>query len=122
MIIFLLFFFLGLAFAVGGMLLYRYFTKYTIHEVCFPLRMPFWQSLLGWIGMVAGLVVMGVQLGMGTPKRWNETFGWKLFLASLAGWLGAWFGGIVTTYILQYFTFWPVDPIPQPPPDEQKKP
>jgi hypothetical protein len=113
--LFALFMILGLAAAVGSTLLYRYFTNKVIQQVFFPLRLPFWQGILGLLGILIGLVTMAIEVGV-RGTAWRQSWGWWIFVSSIAGFLGAWLGGIVTSYVLQLLTGWPVAPPPPAPP------
>lgn len=113
---FALFFLLAFMLSIGATFLYRYFTKKTIQEAFFPLRMPFWGSIFAWIGMVAGLVGAAVEISL-HRRPFRQTWGWWLFLGSLASFLGGWLGGILASYGLQLATAWPVSPAP---PADQK--
>lgn len=115
---FALFFLLSFMLAIGATLLYRYFTTKTISEVFFPLRMPFWGSILSWVLMVAGLIGAAVEISL-YRRPFRQTWGWWLFLGSLASFLGGWLGGVLSSFGLQLFTAWPVAP---PPPQNEKKP
>ena len=118
-IFFVLAILLAFMFAVAGAVYWRYFTKYSIHETYFPLRMPFWGSIVAWVTMAAGLVTAAIETGM-MRKPWRETWGWRIFLAGTGSWLGGWLGGVLSTYGLQVLTGWPVE-APPPPPDDKKK-
>lgn len=96
----------------------RFLTKYTIGDLHFFARIPMWAVFWTLPLTLLGLLIAFFEVAAGRVKYARESIGIRLVVFAGGWFLGAWLGGVVSSYALQFLTGWSVSNAP--PVDEKK--